>query len=76
VAIKKLLKLIKTVNIADTIAKKQGGENELMMIGQDVIKGFDVDWDSMDEWKEDIDKGLELKISKTTFKTNFNNIIL
>ena len=26
-AIKKLLKLIKTVNIADTIAKKQGGEN-------------------------------------------------
>ncbi|TDI83205.1 MAG: hypothetical protein E2O80_00375 [Betaproteobacteria bacterium] len=59
-AIKKLLKLIKTVNIADTIAKKQGGENELMMIGQDVIKGFDVDWASMDEWKEDIDKGLEL----------------
>lgn len=59
-AIKKLLKLINTVNIAEEIAKEEAGENKLQLIGDDVIIGYDTDWASMAEWREDIDKGNEL----------------
>ncbi len=58
-AIKKLLKLIQAVNIAEDFNSEEG-ENELMMIGQDVIKQYDVDWSSMDDWKEDIEEGRNL----------------
>ena len=70
-AIKKLLKLINTINIAEDIAKKDEGDNELMLIGKDVISGYDVDWSSMDEWKEDIDKGMQLGAQDYMIKAHF-----
>ena len=55
VAIKDLLSLIKTKNIAEDMSN-----DELMKIGRDVCNGFDKDWDSMADWREDIEAGLKL----------------
>ncbi len=54
-AIKRLLTLIGKVNIAEDL-----DEQRLMGIGRDVIEGYDADWASMSEWRDDVDTGLEL----------------
>ena len=59
-AIQKLLRLIKQTNIAEDIARKEGGEKKLNIIGDDVIKGYDTDWASMAGWRDSIDTGMEL----------------
>lgn len=59
-AIKKLLQLISEVNIAEEILDKEDGEQQLLDIGRDVKEGQGADWDSMAEWRDFIDKGLEL----------------
>lgn len=54
-AIKKLISLIQERNIAETLK-----DDELRIIGSEVCKGFDVDWDSMEDWRKDIEEGREL----------------
>ena len=56
VAIKKLLELMTNPNIALDIED----ETELQVIGDDVVAGYGVDWDSMAQWREDVDEGLKL----------------
>ena len=59
-AIKTLLKLMTQTNIAEDINAKEGGESELMGIGNDVKVGQGADWDSMEDWRADIEMGLDL----------------
>lgn len=59
-AIKDLLELLSEVNIAEDILEEEGGEQRLMLIGREVKEGYGADWDSMADWRDDIDKGLEL----------------
>lgn len=59
-ALKEILQNITNDNLAIKIAKSDKGENALRLIGQDVVEGYGVDWDSMADWREDIDKGLDL----------------
>jgi len=60
VAIKKLLELMTNMNIAEDINAKESGESELMSIGNEVKEGQGADWDSMEDWRADIEMGLEL----------------
>ena len=55
VAIKNLIKQIQKKNIAEDMS-----ETDLSKIGNDVCVGYDKDWDSMADWRNDIDAGLEL----------------
>ena len=55
-AIKKLLELMTNPNIALGIED----QTKLQEIGDDVVSGYGVDWDSMAQWREDVDEGLKL----------------
>ena len=46
-------------NIAEDINAKDGGDIELMDIGREVKEGQGADWDSMADWRADIEMGLE-----------------
>jgi len=60
VAIKTLLELMTNTNIAEDINAKDGGDIELMNIGREVKEGQGADWDSMADWRADIEMGLDL----------------
>jgi len=55
-----LIGLMDQVNIAEQMADTEAGQQELRIIGRDVKQGFMADWDSMQEWRDDIEEGLEL----------------
>jgi len=59
-AIKKLLDLMTNPNIVEDIENTEGGEQELMFIGRRVKEGYGADWDSMSEWRDDVETGMEL----------------
>ena len=59
-ALKDILQFITDDNLAVKISQTPNGKNQLRLIGQDVTEGYGVDWDSMADWRDDIDKGLEL----------------
>jgi hypothetical protein len=59
VAIKKLIELISATNIAEDY-DSESGELELNAMGREAQEGFNADWDSMSEWREGVEKGLEL----------------
>ena len=47
-------------NIAEDIFDKENGESDLMVIGREVKEGQGADWDSMADWRADIEMGLDL----------------
>ncbi len=53
--IKKLISFIGNPNIAEELE-----EDQLLKLGSQVVEGFGVDWDSMADWREIIEKGLQL----------------
>jgi len=59
-SIQKLLKIISMDNVADMLNNSETGKQQLVTIGKDVVIGYDTDWTSMQDWREDVDKGLEL----------------
>jgi hypothetical protein len=59
VAIKKLLDLISKTNIAEDFDNEDGDE-KLNKIGREAQEGFNADWDSMSDWRDAVEKGLEL----------------
>lgn len=58
--IQKLITLIGKTNIAEDMLEEEGGEQELLRIGTEAMQGFDADWDSMTDWRDDVDTGLDL----------------
>jgi chaperonin GroES len=59
-AIRKLIDLMSDVNIAEGILDQDDGVHRLGIIGKEATEGFQADWKSMAEWREDIDTGQEL----------------
>lgn len=54
-SIETLVSFIRHVNVAEEI-----DEDILNDIGREVVEGFNEDWDSMEDWRDDVDHGQEL----------------
>jgi len=69
VAIKKLIEKINVTNIAEELSKTQEGKLKLKDIGEEVLSGWGADWDSMSEWRANIQEGLDLIEPETKEKS-------
>lgn len=69
-SLSKLVSLIENESIAETIQDEEDGDNKLKRIGENVIEWYEQDWDSMTEWVEFAELGVELmkptKAAKST----------
>jgi len=69
-SLNKLVSFIDNPNIAESIQKEDDGDNKLSLIGQNVCEWYEQDWDSMTEWVEFSELGVDLmkptKASKST----------
>ena len=59
-SLSKLVDLIENDSIAETVQDGDDGENELKSIGENVCQWYKQDWDSMTEWVEFAELGVEL----------------
>lgn len=56
----RLMKWSRSKNIAEDLRKRDGGDILLSDIGQKVYQGYDIDWQSSDEWRKQNEKAVKL----------------